>query len=1026
MFELSASQQIVWLHEELSPGSRAYNFTATVDLRGSLDVPVLRDALSAALERHAGLRLELVERPGQNPAQRVREQCPPRWRTADLSGETDPETAFAHMLMEEARTPLDTSEAPLLRWCVVRLSERHHRIIHVEHHLIHDGWSFAVLLRDVFGGYRSRVLGEDFSPPPAGSFEDHVRSRRAPGEQSVEFWRDELAGADFDLPMPGVSQVRAERARDGMQLRQPIEPGVATALRALCRERGHTPFTALLGLFAELLRRHSGRTDVVIGSAVGNRPEGFESTIGMFVNTIPLRLKLDPAATASEAVDNAIDTLFGCLPHQDVPVQTITRALELRTDGVNNPLFDVVFSSHDAVLPDVEVPDLDIALFEGVNTGTARFDLNVVLIPDDRRVVGAKAGQGGMVVVWEFDQSRFTRAAVLQLQQRLLGLLEAYLADPDAIVASLDAVPLIAPEDAGEAGCSVLDDWRHRPADGLAIIAGSDRITRGELDRRVADLVSELSGAGVRAGQPVAFVLPRGVSSVVALLACLRLSAVYCPLSVDDPPTRLELLTRRLNPALVVTTENHASALGDQPPPVALLDRGSFPAAAPVPVIEGDAAYVLHTSGSTGVPKPVVVGRAALAGYVERIADRFELTADDRVLHFAQPVFDVALGDILPTLHKGATIVVPDVDFPAPAELVGLMADQGVTAVTLTTSHVLAAQDEMCAALADGRWSPRLLVMFGERLLGGVIRSLRDAFDGVLLNAYGITEAAVTTTTHEITEADPDTDDVPLGVELPGTRMYVLDNGHRPLPDGAVGELAIAGWGLADGYRGDDATTAARFPVVEGERVYLSGDLGYRDAAGRLNFLGRADNQVKVRGYRIELEEVEAVAAEALDLPGCVVVVDRSGAEPRLVGFYVGEQDVDGDLMREALARRLPAPLVPADWARLEALPTMPGGKTDRGKLKKMAADVRPAEELPFAESGDEVRSLVARGWQEVLGHDRFTGSSDFFRVGGHSMLLARLAAWLELELGGRPPLHLLFQHTVLAKQADAVRELVL
>lgn len=1023
MFKLSASQEIVWLHEELAPGSRAYNFTATFDLRGTLNVDALGEALAIVIERHAALRLELVARPGKTPVQRIRKHCAPRLRFVDLSGEDDPKGAFEDLLATEARTPLDTFEAPLLRWVLIRLSERHHRMVHVEHHLIHDGRSFALLLNEIFASYRAQVLGEDLDLPPAGSYEDHVLAQGEASQESIEFWRGELDGAAFDLPLPGVSKVRAPRTGAGNQLRQGIDSATAQVLRAVCRERGHTPFVVLLGLFAELLRRHSGRDDVVIGTAVGNRPPGTETTIGMFVNTIPLRLRLDPDATAAAALDDVIETLFHCLPHQDVPVQTITRAMKLHTDGAANPLFDVMFSAHDAVLPNVVVPDLEISLFEGLNTGTTRFDLDVVLIPDDQRVVGARSDQGGMILIWDFDRERFTDKTVLELQDRFLTLLKAYLAAPDMPIASLAAPSAVAPVGAGATDSSVLDDWRHHATDSTVIISGSDRITYGELDRRVTDLAAKLSTAGVRRGHPVAVVQPRGIPSIIALLACLRLAAVYCPLSPDDPPARTELLLRRLNPALVLTTAASAPAL-DQGLPVALQDRGTFPEAATVPVIDGDAAYVIHTSGSTGTPKPVVVGRAALAEYVGQITARYSLTAQDRALHFAQPVFDVALEEVLPTLHVGACLVVPHREVPTPAELVGVLAVRQVSVANLPTSYVLAAQEEMSAALEDGRWSPRLIVLGGERLPAGAVTPLRAATDSVILNAYGVTEATITTTTHEVTDEHLSTDDVPLGVELPGIRVYVVDNGRWPLPDGAIGELAVAGTGLATGYLGDDVATAARFPKVAGERVYLTGDLGYRDAAGRVCFLGRVDNQVKLRGYRIELEEIESVAAQVLGLPGCVVVLDQASDTPRLVGFCTGVDDVDQAFVHAALAERLPAALVPAHWVRLDAMPTLSGGKPDRGALTKLAADARPAEVQPFDEFGDAMQSLVARGWQGVLGHDRFTSSSDFFRVGGHSMLLAQLAAWLEAELGSRPPLRILFQHSVLAEQADAVREL--
>lgn len=475
MFELSASQEIVWLHEELAPGSRAYNFTATIDLRGALHFDALHDAMAEVVARHAALRLELVVRPGQTPAQRVREQCVPRMYNVDLSGETDPERAFQELLYTESRTPLDTSEAPLLRWCVARMSERHHRIIQVEHHLIHDGWSFAALLREVFGGYRARVLGEDFDPPTAGSYWDYVLKQGSADAASIEFWQRELADAEFALPLPGMARPQNERTRDGEQSRQAIDPETAAALREVCRERGHTPFAAMLGMFAELLRRHSGRADLVIGTAVGNRPEGFETAIGMFVNTIPLRLNLEPGVSGAAALDSVTETLFRCLPHQNVPVQTITRALELHSDGMRNPLFDVLFSTHDAPLPHIDVPDLEISLLEGINTGTTRFDLDVVLLQDDRRVVASPAGGAGMTLIWEFDTGLFTAQAVGELQDRFLALLKAYIAEPDATFASLGAAPMSASTQTEAAHDALLDDWRHRPPGDMAIVSGADR-----------------------------------------------------------------------------------------------------------------------------------------------------------------------------------------------------------------------------------------------------------------------------------------------------------------------------------------------------------------------------------------------------------------------------------------------------------------------------------------------------------------------------------------------------------------------
>ncbi|MFD7663619.1 amino acid adenylation domain-containing protein [Streptomyces sp. NPDC059788] len=1056
MFGLSPSQDVVWLHEQMLPGSRAYNFTASIDLWGRLDEAALRDALAAALDRHPGLRLELVEQPGEVPQQRVRERCRPRVRTLDLTQEADPEAAFQELLRAEAETPLDTSEAPLLRWCVARLGERHHRVVHVEHHLIHDGHSFAILLRDVFTAYRGQVLGEPVELSAARSYEEHARAAAGADRQaSLAHWSAELADATFDLPLPGLARPGAQRRHAGGQLRQAIGADLAERLRESSRAQGHTPFSTLLSLFAELLRRHSGRTDIVVGTAVGNRPVGFEDTVGMFVNTIPLRLRLDPAAGALETVDEVTDTLIRALPHQEVPVQELTRALGRHTTGADNPLFSVMFSAHDAPLPEIEVPELEVGLYEGFNTGTTRFDLDLVLMPDDRRTVGPRLGAAGMTLVWDYDRDLFGEDVVRLLSERFLGVLRAYLETPDAPLASLAATPRNAGTEDAAPVCDaavptdrVLDPAAlHDPAR-PALVGGTQSLTYGQLSARVDDLARRLRAAGVTEGRPVAAVLPRGTDSVVTLLACLRTGAVYCPLSPNDPAARLKTLLERLDPALVLATRESALSLPAEGLPVGLLDGPAFPEAAPAGQETGpdafkDAAYVIHTSGSTGLPKPVVVSRAALAQHARATAGRYGLSERDRVLLFAQPSFDVALEEVLPSLLAGACLVLPQREVPTPEELTAVLAARRVTVANLPTSYFLAVRQELGEALRDGRWAPRLVVLGGERLPVGALRELFDAVDAAgsasvtVLNAYGVTEAAITSTVHEVTRADLlDGAEVPLGTELPGTRMLVLDAGLRPLPAGAVGELAVAGAGLADGYLGNARATAERFVTPDalgGERVYRTGDLGYRDLAGRLCFLGRRDNQVKLRGYRIELEEVEAAASAELGGRSCAVVLDPGGsAGPRLIGFLesrAGDGDgPDEQELHAALSRRLPTALVPARWIRLDAMPTLPGGKADRAALARRLSelpeetDPRTASEAS-GEPADPRVALLAEGWREVLGHDDFTPASHFFQIGGHSLMAAQLAAWLEPRLGGRPPLRLFFQNPVLADQARAVAE---
>jgi amino acid adenylation domain-containing protein len=1028
MFNLSPSQEIVWLHEQVVPGSRSYNFTAFLDVRGPFYVAAFQAALAAVIAHHSGLRLELVDASGALARQRIREEVEPRFRVSDLSLEPDQDLAFQELLAGEAKEPIDVTEAPLLRWHLVKLDERHHRLIHVEHHLTHDGRSFTILLRDLFTAYRAHLDGGRPELAATRSYEEYVQlvgtASADARARSLKYWKQELRGAPLNVSLVGLGDFGAVRRHHGRQLRLRIEPDVAERLRENCRASGHTPFSTLLTLFGELLHRHSGQNELIIGTAVGNRPVGFEETIGMFVNTLPLRLHLRASAPGAEAVDDVTDTLLRALPHQDVPVQELTRALGAHATGSENPLFNVMFSAHDSALPDDETAGLKVALHEAINSGTTRFDLDVVLLPDDRRVVGARSGAAGMILIWDYDADVFGADAVDLLARRFLDLLRAYLADPYCPLGALAVQSAGALPDAGvSVDFELLNPLgAHDPAS-LALVSSREQLTYGDLDRRATALAERLRAAGVTVGQPVAVVVPRGVDSIVALLACLRLGAVYAPLSPDDPAPRLELLLERLKPSLVLATRSSSLSLPIERA-VALLDGANFPAAAPAPVLDGGA-YVIHTSGSTGVPKPALVSRTALAAYVRAITERYGLRAQDGVLLFAHPSFDVALEEVLPSLAAGCRLVLPQTEIPTGPELAAVLALRGVTVANLPTSYFLAVQSSLREAASDGRWSPRLIVLGGERLPAPALRGILDDTGAAVYNAYGVTEAVVTSVVHEVTEADTGTHgDIPLGQELPGARVHVLDDGLWPLPDGGVGELAIGGPMLADGYPGNEVITSARFVTLGsagGQRVYLTGDRGYRDLSGELHFLGRLDNQIKLRGRRIEPEEIEVAVSATLGGRSCAVVLS-GGAEagPRLVGFLGGAEPLDQASLTAALALRLPGSHVPMDWVILESIPTLAGGKPDRAALARIASERDRAEaQRSQSDAGlaDLEWNIVAQGWRVVLGHERFTASSHFFEVGGHSLLTAQLAAWLEPHLGSRPPLRVFFQHPVLADQ---------
>ncbi|MFI7632994.1 amino acid adenylation domain-containing protein [Nonomuraea sp. NPDC049400] len=1006
-FDLSPSQQIVWLHERLSPGSRAYNFTAYVTFRGALDTAALRAALARVLLHHPGLRLELVETEDGRPAQRISESCEPRYTVDDISDESDVEAAFEEILAEESKkASFDTHQAPLVRWRLVQLSRDEHRLIHVEHHLIHDGRSFLILIRDLVLAYQGCEL------PKATSYADHVA--QLPSERDLSdglrFWEHQLSDAALGVPLSGLTRPGGVRRNRGAQFMQVFDAELAGGIRALATRSGSTLYTTMLALFAELMRRHSGQDELVLGSAVANRPAEHMNSVGMFINTIPLRLRLSPRLSLEELLAEATETLICALPHQNVPIQRITAAVGRHTSGVENPLFNVAFSAVDDDLPDLDTAGLDIALTEGLNSGTTRFDLDLVLRPDSRRVVGPRSGPVEMEIQWDYDADLFDESIIELLAGRYLDLVRA------AVQADLRTpIGALAAHEWDNAPTAPKVSWSlgGRPDD-MAVVTASERLNYAEMDRRVERLAGILRRAGVTAGQPVALLLPRGLDCVIGLLACLRAGAVYCPLSPADPPERRRRLLDRLTPALVLTT----LAQGRGPLPTVFVDGAQDDVqvvARDVAAVEG-AAYVMHTSGSTGSPKAVIVSRDALFRQTAAIADRYGLTADDRVLLFTQPHFDVSLEEILPTLGAGGCLVLAPDGVPSGQDLIRVVASEKVSVVNLPTSYVLAVEDELIAALREGRWSPRLIVMGGERLRVDAVDQLLTATSATVLNGYGVTEATITSTVHELdARSGAAGSTVPLGQDVDTVITHILDRDRRPLPDGAVGELAIAGSTLSDGYLGDETTTAARFIRLEhvggGQRVYLTGDRGYRDLSGTLHFLGRIDDQIKFRGYRIEPDEIKSVL---LDHPAVVdahVALINGEAEGQLVAYV--QADTDARELRSFLGSHLSAHMIPSSFVLTDALPRTGTGKVDRAAL--------PVHRRPVDESGpalSEHEKRIAAIWGEVLGLQRVGRDDNFFDLGGHSLLLLRVHSRLVREFGWEVALMTLFRFPTVAALA--------
>ncbi|MEV5721082.1 condensation domain-containing protein [Amycolatopsis mediterranei] len=1009
-FPLSPQQQLVWLHHELAPDSTAYNSTVVTDFAGPLDVAALRAAVAAVARNHPAFRLALATEHSGRTLQRVGDTAEPVVEEIDLSG-TGATELDESLLSSLTGHPFDLAVAPLARWWLVRFSPRHHQLVHVESHLIHDGRSVGLFLTELLETYRRLCRGEAPALPSSVSYADYVEHCATPAfrsavEADLAWWRERLAGADLGGPtFRGLAKrIGTRREFAGAQSRRQLPAGLCAALTRLAASAGCTVFAVVFGLFAELVRRHDGGSEVIVGTAVANRPPRFDRMIGMLVNSVPVRLRVDPKWTVRELAAAAMGELFDAVDHGAAPMQDIVRVTGHSSGTLDNPLFRAMVSMHDTALPAVDLPGLDVSFVEGVNlTGSRTADIDLVVLPGTRAVGGPA---DALTCVWDYSTEFFDERAVDLIAGRFERLLAAAAAAPERAVGLLpvtgwDDPPLVltGPPAVSLTRAELVRRVRSHAGNShrLALVSGNVSLSYRDLMAEVDRVAARLADAGLGEGDVVACVFDRDVSAVLVLLACLAGGQVFAPLPAAWTDRAVAEAVGRLAPAVVLTTPGRVRALSAAGVPAAtvgaprpLSGRRRFPGAA----------YLIHTSGSTGRPKRVVVPDEALCNAVTGAAAFLELTGEDRALQFAQPAFDVFFEEVLPTLHRGGRVVQPATPVPDAADLAALVAFRGLTVLNLPTAYAATVLPEVAAALAGRRHSLRVVVVGGERLPAATARRMVAGLPGArLVNAYGVTEAAITST---MTDFVPDTADaeVPLGMPLPGTVLLVLDERGEPAPIGMTGELAIGGPGASSSYVDEQSAVFGGVTGVPG-RFFRTGDLGVIGRDGAARFLGRADRQLKVRGHRIEPEEIEAAARRlAGDRDVAVLPVMANGVVDHLVGYVETDDEALADNLNARLVTVLPRQLLVQRWLATPVFPRLANGKVDLAALR-----ARPLP-APAARAGNEETDpavgVVLECFRTLLHREDLDADADFFLHGGHSLLVANLITELRERTGVR------------------------
>ncbi|MFJ2703838.1 amino acid adenylation domain-containing protein [Streptomyces sp. NPDC087428] len=1039
---LSFAQRRLWFLDQLEPGRAEYLIPMGLRISGQLDVPALEASLSALVARHEVLRTRFVTDGDGTPGQIIDEPRPLPLAVHDLRSVTDAgareEAAIAFVDTEGFR-PVDLATGPMVRALLVRLDEEDHLLSLTIHHIAFDGWSAGVLSRELTTLYTERVTGVAAGlPEPPLQYADFAVWQRAwlTGDvlsEQLDYWRALLAGA-APLELPTDRRRPARRSGNGAMLTFGIPAATADGARRLAHDSGASLFMTLLAVFQAVLSRYSGQEDIAVGTPIAGRNRAeIEDMVGFFVNTLVMRTDLSGDPTFTELIDRVKDTALGAYDHQDLPFERLVEELAPQRDLSRNPLFQTMFVLQNTPendsweLPGLSVRQLDVAAQE------SKFDFTFY---------ATEAADGGLDGTIVYSTDLFDEATMIRLAGHFETLLGAAAHAPGARLSALEMLTAQerrdilttwngADTDAPDAVTvhRLFEDRAAERPDSPAVTCGSDHLTYRELDERAEWIAARLRERGAGPGTLVAICLDRGTDMVSALLGILKSGAAYVPLDPTYPTERLAYMVEDSGAPLIVTRSSHTERLPAATPLLLLED--SWPSDAPAGPGDGaaaeagpdDLAYVIYTSGSTGRPKGVQITHGALRARMRETRRQLDLTCEDRVLQFASISFDSSVGQLFAPLVSGASLVLRDEAWD-PGMLGQALRTNEVTVAWLTPSAfgALAAQLDGPESLGP---ELRLVRLGGEALPREQVRQWFRHTSVPLVNGYGPTEAAQEAATARITGPG---DHVPIGRPVANAKVFVVDRHGRPVPVGVPGEMWISCPGLARGYLGRPELTAEKFTVVTVDgtprRVYRTGDLAKWHPDGHLEFTGRGDGQVKLRGYRIEPGEIEAalLTHPSVTLATVLLREDVPG-DPRLVAYVVADPPVEAGTLRAHLQRDLPDYMIPAAFVPLDRIPLTPNGKTDRRALPAPASD-RSELGAAYTAPRTETERTVAGVWAQVLGIDTVGVDDDFFALGGHSLLATQVVSRLRRRLGVDIPVRTLFSAPTPALLAAAVADL--
>jgi amino acid adenylation domain-containing protein len=1044
LFPASSAQQRLWFLDQIEPGNVAYNLPRVFRILGKVDAAALASAINALIVRQDGLRTVFLSLDGE-PRQSILPAIDIEMPVIDLGElpEDQREQKALRIATEEAGKPFSLTTGPLLRVKLVRLAAEEHILVLVMHHIVTDGWSMSIFFRELAALYQAHADGHSPDLPELTIHFRDFASWQTEQEDSallqpqINYWNKKLGGATAALDIPTDHPRPAIQTAKGASEHFFIEEDTTEKLKCLSQSEGATLFMVLLAAFQAFLWRYTSQDTILVGTPVAGRNElELENLIGFFVNTLVLRADISSEMTFRELLKQVRATSIEAIANQDVPFERLVEELKPERSMAHSPLFQVMLILQNAPKQKLKLRDLILEELE-FESGIAKFDLTLEIIELE-----------GLHCVLEYNSDLFERSTIQRMVGHFENLIGDFIQNPDARISGLD---LLAKKEREQ----ILVEWNDtssdypdavtihaafeqviaRAAESAAFVHDGKSLSYRQLNDRANRLAHYLIQKNVQPGALVGISLEPSLDMMIAILGVLKAGAAYVPLDPSEPEQRLTLMLEDSKVSTIITRHDMQNKLPENEARVLFLDKEKTaiaecsPLNVPLTVPSSALAYVIYTSGSTGAPKGVEGTHRASMNRFTWMWNAYPFHVDEICCQKTALSFIDSVWEIFGPLLQGIpNVIVPREILLEPQQFIDLLSEWNVSRLVLVPSLLRMLLDQF-PNLADALPKLNLWSLSGEVLSNELVHRFQEALpEATLLNIYGSSEVAGDVTWHELKKTAQDQDEsysAPIGKPITNTQIYILDRALGPVPVGVRGEIHVGGANLARGYWNKSEATAERFianpfDASNATRLYRTGDFGRFMPNGVIEYLGRADNQVKIRGMRVELEEIEsALRSHPLVSEAAVVVTKEKTTLAAYVVGAEGQAPVAAQLRRFAHSK-LPEHMVPSHYILVESLPLLPSGKINRKQLESRDLSTSASEDA-YKAPRNETEETLAKIWSEVLKIKRVGVEDNFFELGGHSLLavqvISRVRRILDVEISVRS----IFEEPIIASLAEKV-----